>query len=425
MGGSVRGTRRGIWLTVAIVAAAFAMGTSALVAAAGPSRKSPTPVVIHGKAPINHHDLLHHSPLTWGDWGRPEVGLPVWAPNGDMYVSDCGNARIYKVTPPDHLQVFAGRGPGGFPTYYPYKKYAWVTVGNLAGDGEYRTEAVFSCPSALAFDAAGNMFIGDHLNDRIREIDTNGYVSTFAGTGPGFKWAGPWTSGVGPAAGDGLPAVHGIFKAPLGMAFDAAGNLYVADRDHAAIRKIDTNGILSTVAGNGWRGFTGDGKPATATRLYRPVDVTFDAAGNMLISDQNNMRIRMVNHAGIISTVAGSGHHGCGGAGGPATQASMKNPGDIAALSDGSILIVDNECMRIWRVTPGGTMTVYAGNGKDQCGGIGKDVSKLKIDFGVGGVTVGPDGEVYIQVCGKVVRVDSSGKTHLFLHDPPDPRKHH
>ncbi len=97
--------------------------------------------------------------------------------------------------------------------------------------------------------------------------------------GPGARWGGPWTPGVGPTAGDGGPAVHGILESPLGITFDAAGNLYIADRDHDAIRKIDTNGILTTVAGNGFRGYNGDGRSATTARLFRPMAVAFDAPG--------------------------------------------------------------------------------------------------------------------------------------------------
>lgn len=423
MRGSARNTRRGIWFSAAILLSAMAVTASALVATAGSGGSSGAT----GPAIIHTHDAVKASPPTWGLFSRPHMGhpgAPVWAPDGTIYMTDCANARIYRVTPRRKIVVFGGSGPGGFPHYRLVPNYGWASADAYGGDGRHPTDALFSCPAGLAFDAAGDMFIADHLNGRIREINTSGYVSTVAGTGPGGKWGGPFTPGVGPSAGDGGPAINGILVSPLGIAFDAAGNLYIADRDHDAIRKVDTNGILTTVAGIGWRGYNGDHRLATTARLNRPIFVAFDAAGNMYISDENNYRIRKVDGSGMISTFAGTGRYACGGDGGPATHASLKNPGQILVEPDGSMLISDGECFRIKRVAPDGTMSTYAGNGKKGCGGIGRDVSKLKINGDVG-LSLGPDGDTYITVCNKVVRVDGSGKTNLFIKTPPDPRKHH
>ena len=165
--------------------------------------------------------------------------------------------------------------------------------------------------------------------------------------------------------------MHGILDRPWGIAIDPAGDLFIADRDHQAVRAIDTNGLLTTVAGTGRAGYNGDGQKASVAQLSRPVAVAFDAAGALYITDENNYRIRKVGSAGMISTVAGNGHYGCGGDGGPAVNASLKNPGDIVFAPDGSMLISDGECFRIRRVAPDGTISTFAGNGKPGCGGVG------------------------------------------------------
>src|SRR5205085_2519578 len=184
-----------------------------------------------------------------------------------------------------------------------------------------------------------NMFIADHLNGRIREIGTDGFVQTIAGTGNGGPHYGTWTAGVGPEAGDGGPGTHAVLQEPLGLAFDGHGNLYIADRDHDAIRKLDTIGIITTVAGTGVKGFSGDGGAATQAQLNRPLTMAFDAAGNMFIADENNRRIRMIDHSGDITTVAGDGRYGCGGDGGQAVDASFKDPNQVGFAPDSSMLV--------------------------------------------------------------------------------------
>jgi DNA-binding beta-propeller fold protein YncE len=260
------------------------------------------------------------SPPTWG-YFKPGFGYPTFAPDGTLYMSDCLNARIYEVTsegPRGHVAVFAGAGPGGFTqwsrlramtgTSSPVvKRYGWATVGAVGGDGQHPTDAYFKCMMDMAIDPAGDMYVADHLNSRIRKITADGFVETVGGVGPGFRYWGPWTPGVGPEAGDGGPATHGIFDAPMGLALDPDGNLFIADRDHDAIREIDSHGTLTTVAGIGLRGFNGDHQPATEAMLARPLAVAFDAAGNLYISDENNYRIRKVDTHGVITTFAGTG----------------------------------------------------------------------------------------------------------------------
>lgn len=183
-------------------------------------------------------------------------------------------------------------------------------------------------PYRLAVDRAGNVYLAEYQKDRIRKVDVaTGLISTFAGTG---------TAGF---AGDGGPARQAQLRAPIGIAFDAADNLFIADRDNQRIRRVDAvTGVISTVAGNGTGDFTGDGGPATAATFRAPSGVAVDRSGNLYIADTANGRIRKVDTvAGIITTVAGGGS---GGLGGPAISANIGFPGDVAIDSAGTLYII-------------------------------------------------------------------------------------
>jgi hypothetical protein len=184
-----------------------------------------------------------------------------------------------------NAQIITTIAGNGFTAYY--------------GDGGQATNAKLNYPSAVAVDATGNVFITDNSNNVIRKINSAGVISTYAGMGKaGFS-------------GDGGQATAAKFSNPQGINFDAAGNLYIADLGNSKVRMINTAGIITTVAGS-YGGYGGDGGQATDAYLNGPNSVSFDASGNMYISDQNNAVIRKVNTLGIISTVAGNNSLGAG-----------------------------------------------------------------------------------------------------------------
>jgi hypothetical protein len=195
-----------------------------------------------------------------------------------------------------------------------------------------------SYPSGVAFDAAGNLYISDELGDLIHKVATNGIITTVAGKG---------SSGY---SGDGGAATDAGLYFPLSVTFDAFGNLYIADQVNNRIRKVDTNGIITTVAGNSGSSYSGDGSAATNASLNHPYGVAFDAAGNLFIADHGNNRIREVNTNGIITTVAGNGSSGYFGDGGAATNASFSQPCGMTFDSSGNLYIADQSNQRIREV---------------------------------------------------------------------------
>ena len=219
------------------------------------------------------------------------------------------------------------------------------------GDGGAATAAALMNPGGVAVDAAGTLYIADTDNNRIRKVTTAGVITTVAG------------NGLAGAGGDGGQAVFASLHSPHGVAVDAAGNLYIADTDNNRIRKVTPAGIITTVAGTGISGHSGDGGPATAARLNYPVGVAVDAAGNLYIADTGNSRIRKVTPAGVITTLAGTGIGGYSGDGGPATAAQLKYPFGVAVDAAGNLYIADSGNNSIRKVTPAGIITTVAGNG--------------------------------------------------------------
>ncbi|MEW6158046.1 MAG: cadherin domain-containing protein [Verrucomicrobiota bacterium] len=252
---------------------------------------------------------------------------------GNLFIADSSNQRIRKVTPHGLISTVAGTGTAG-----------------ATGDGGPAIEARLSNPYGVAVDRLGNLLIADRNNHRIRKVTPDGRISTLAGTG---------SSG---SSGDGGPATAARLNMPADVAVDAAGNVFVADRSNHRIRKISLEGIISTVAGTGLSGFSGDGESAIAARLNVPLGVAVDAAGNLFIADQGNSRVRKVAN-GIISTVAGNGTSGFTGDGGPATEAAIRQPTDLVVDPAGNLFIALASEHRIRKVGTDGIIQTIVGTG--------------------------------------------------------------
>ncbi len=286
--------------------------------------------------------------------GGPATQASLWAPSGlvvdnagNLYIADSWNDRIRKVDARGIITTIAGNGQRSY-----------------SGDGGLATQASFFEPFYVTIDNAGNLYIADFANHRVRKIDTNGTITTIAGNGQGGEYV--------PFFGDGGPATQSPLGYINGIAIDNAGNLYIADGWYSRIRKVDINGIITTIAGTGQYGYSGDGGPATQAQIGGPNGVAIDKAGNIYIVDgYNTNRIRKVDNSGIITTIAGNGQAGFSGDGGPATLASISGAGGIAIDHSGNIYIGDSWGTRIRKVDTIGIITTYAGNGQQGFSGDG------------------------------------------------------
>lgn len=222
-------------------------------------------------------------------------------------------------------------------------------IAAYAGDGGPATMASFNL-AGIVFDATGNLYIGDGVNNRLRIIDTSGIVHTFAGTG---------TAGF---FGDGGPATAALLNNAVAVIIDHVGNIYFSDFNNHRIRKVAPSGIITTIAGNGIAGNTGDGGPATDAELNLASCVATDASGNIYVSTDER-RVRKIDPSGLITDFAGTATFGYWGDGGPATDAGLKFPGGFAADALGNIYIADMQNNRIRKVDPMGIITTFAGTG--------------------------------------------------------------
>ena len=264
------------------------------------------------------------------------VGVALDA-SGNIYISDLGNGRIRKITAATGI-ITTVAGTGG------------TTFG---GDGGLATAATakINKPYAVAFDAAGNFYIADYGNHRIRKVTiSTGIISTFAG------------NGTGGFLGDATPATTARINFPEGLAFDASGNLYIADYGNNRVRMVNTAGIISTAAGNGTSVYGGDGSAATATGLDKPIGIAFDAAGNYYVTDRANNSVRMVNPAtGIISTTAGTGTAGYNNDCISPIAAQLNLPSGLAFDGSGNLYITDRLNNRVRKIIPPCSGTPSAG----------------------------------------------------------------
>ena len=267
------------------------------------------------------------------------------------------------------------------------------TVG-FSGDNGAATRAQLSTPTGLAVDGAGNVYIADTANNRVRRVTRGGTITTYAGSGN--------------ALGDNGPATSAALRSPTGLALDGQGNLYIAEYNGARVRKVSPAGTISTVAGTGSPGRTGDGGPATSARLYLPRGVAVDAQGNLYISDDQLSTVRKVSTGGTITTFAGTGTPGFAGDRGAATEAQLRYPEGIALDAQGNVYIADRGNGRVRKVSPAGKITTIAGGGASLDDGAAATSASLSNPEGV---AVDALGSIYVADWGHYrVRKISGGK---------------
>ncbi|MDH5457136.1 MAG: hypothetical protein OEY26_00335 [Nitrospinota bacterium] len=270
--------------------------------------------------------------------------------------------------------------------------WGWTAEANKA------TDVSISLVDGVAISPSGDIYISRRAHNVISRIDQKGQLVNVAGSG---------TSGY---SGDGGPATKAAMNIPAGLAFDKQGNLYIADRANHRVRKVDTKGIITTVAGNGTVGFSGDGGPATQASLNLPSGLAVDNKGNLYISDRSNNRVRVVNSKGIINTVAGNGKDGYHGDNMPALKATLDKPFGLAIDKDNNLYIADRGNNRIRKVDSSGLISTVAGDGGFYFIGDNGPAYRASI-AGPTGVAVDDKGNVYIadRSNNRIRMVDSLG----------------
>ena len=301
---------------------------------------------------------------------------------GNLYITDRNNHRVRKVDTRGIITTVAGNGTAGF-----------------SGDGGKATEAQLNLPSGVAVDDDGNIYISDRSNDRVRKVNSQGIISTFAGNGiDGFK-------------GDTGPAGEAQLSKPFGLALDKKWNLFIADRGNNRVRRVNRQGIIHTVAGDGGFFFSGDNGPAYRASVAGPTGVVIDNNGVLYIADRNNNRIRAVDTQGMIRTVAGTGQQGYNGDSEVARDTNLYLPFGVALDSDGKLLVIDRSHYRIRRVDlRRGSIETVAGNGVKMFAGDGGPATGAKLSF-PHGIAVDLQGNVILSDKGhyRIRRISPDG----------------
>lgn len=314
------------------------------------------------------------SQLTGGDTSGQSLGVTI-------YVSDFANHVIRKISKSGIVTTYAGTGTIGYD-----------------GDGGPATAAQLDYPGSLAIDKKGNLYVADVHNHRIRRISSDGIISTYAGG---------YTSVY---SGDGVPATNAGLDRINSIKLDDMGNLFMSDQE-GYIRKVDTFGIITTVAGCGFYGAIGDSIPATTARILAPYGIAVDKLGNIYLCSQTY--IRKIDIYGIIKTIAGTGYSGDSGDGGPATAASIGSVFGFCIDDKGNILFADYSKSRIRKIAPSGIISTVAGNGIDGYTGDGGLATAAQLNS-PREIDIDSDGNLYIaDNLNHVVRKITSGTSSI------------
>lgn len=332
------------------------------------------------------------SPAGYGGDGGPATQAQMHEPRmmtfdavGVMYIADTFNQLIRKVDTSGTITTVAGKFTGFVP------RDEADCVPNFSGDGGPATEATLSCPHSVAVDGTGNIFIADSANHVIRKVEPGGLITTVAGQG-----------GLSGDSGEGGPATQAKIQGPKGIVLDRQGNLLIADSGNDKIKKLDpATGTITTIAGTGTPGGAGDGGPATQAQIQEPRTIAVGPDGSLYIAEPTAHRIRRVDPTGTITTFAGTGRGGFSGDGGPATQARLNFPRGVGVDGAGNLFIADSLNQRIRRVDVNGIITSVAGRGTpcyfsstNSCGDGG---SALEAGFATPrAVEVTSNGDVYV-----------------------------
>jgi RHS repeat-associated protein len=347
--------------------------------------------LIPGQIPARQEVALWQETKTSSNGGGiSQSGFGAWMldihhaydPNGKvLYLGDGSRRSTEGANAALVIDTVAGTGEAGF-----------------SGDGGPATQAPLSDPVEVAYGPDGSLFIADYSGSfRVRRVAPDGTISTVAG------------KGVNVSSGDGGLAVNAQLG-PAGLAVAADSTLYVADHGNNRIRKITPDGIITTIAGTGTPGFSGDGGPATTAQLYWPQGLSLGADNSVYIADLVNNRIRRIGPDGTINTVAGTGAGGYSGDGGSALSAGLNRPTNVNVGSDGSLLIAGNENFSVRRVGAGGIITTVAGTGENSYSGDGGSATSARFSY-VYDTAPAPDGGFYVADYAncRVRHVNSSG----------------
>src|SRR5207248_1932581 len=298
---------------------------------------------------------------------------------GNIYIAAPGGNRVFAVDGSGKIRVVAGSGVEAFNGNDGPTKNASLNIG------------LNNLPNGIAVDAKGNIFFVDKFNNQIRSVDTTtGIIATFAGSGPGGYYSGGYS-------GDGGPATSARLNLPGEIALDTNGNLFIADLQNDRVRRVDAStGIITTFAGSGQSGVSGDGGLATSVDIS-PVGVAIESSGNLLIADADSKRVRRVNlSTNIVATVAGNGEFCFYGDGGTALAASLCAPQGLTADPSGNLLAYDTNNGRIRRINAAtGDITTVAGGG-NPADGLGDDAPATQATFRGSGLAADARGNMFI-----------------------------